>query len=406
MQEIYLDHNATVSTEPAVLEAMERARAVAGANPSSRHPAGKRSLRLIEDAREQLAGLLGARLDPDDPSADRIIFTSGATEANNLAVRGLALARWAQICEMREPPSNQKPYVLISSAEHGSVVEPTLALLEFDGFEYDLIGLTEEGHIDNGRLARQLADPPRGMLPVLIAAILASHETGVIQPIDTTARMGRDNNVAVHTDAVQAIGRMPVDFRRLSVTSLSIAGHKLGGPHGIGALVVRGDVPIRPILFGGGQQGRLRPGTEPADLIVGLVCAVRLRVEALESTVAKLTALRDRFESQLLAGLPDAKIHGRLAERIPQTVSITPRLLDAGELVDRLGERGVMCSAGAACCSEEDDPSPTLLAMNLTEAEAKSAIRLSFGPEITAEDLDKAAEIIIDTCRNWTGGNQ
>lgn len=274
-----------------------------------------------------------------------------------------------------------------------------MALLEHEGFEYDLTGLTEDGCVDTDRLTRQLDDPPRGMTTVLIASTLASHEMGVIQPVERIAALGRERGIPVHTDAVQAVGRMPVDFSRLGVSSLSIAGHKLAGPHGIGALVLRGDVPIRPIIYGGGQEGKLRPGTEPADLIVGLVEAVRLRTESLETTIQSLRVLRDRFESRLLAGLPGAKIHGRAAERIPQTISISPGPVDARELVDRLGEVGVLCSAGAACCSDEEDPSPTLLAMRMTEEEARAAIRLSFGPTTSAEELDEAAERIIEVCR-------
>lgn len=391
MREIYLDHNATVPVEPIVLDAMERVQTVVRANPSSRHPAGQRARHIVEEARHSLAQLLGCRLDPDDESADRIVFTSGATEANNLAVCGIARARRELV--------DGRPYILISSAEHGSTVETVMALFEHESFEYDLIGLTEDGQLDTDRLATQLADPPRGMTPVLIATTLASHETGVIQPIEQVAKLARQHRIPVHTDAVQAVGRMPVDFGQLGVSSLSIAGHKLAGPHGIGALIVGGDVPIRPILHGGGQEGNLRPGTEPVDLIVGLVEAVRLRVESLRATVEKLRELRDRFESRLLAGLPDAIIHGRSAERIPQTVSISPGKLDARELVDRLGEQGVMCSAGAACCSDEEDPSPTLLAMKLEEDVARAAIRLSFGPETTAEELDEAAERIIAVCR-------
>ena len=431
MEPIYLDHNATTPTRPEVVEAMARCHARHYANPASRHRPGQQARRALDDAREKIAEILGADLSP--PRRDRLILTSGGTEANNLAVLGIALSNMS-IPPMGEeqgvrisplpvgegqggrasPPSR----IVISAGEHQSVIESAEHLLE-QGWRMDTLGLTPQGVVRVEQLPPLLAADTR-----LVSVLLGNHETGVIQPVEQLAAVCNHARVPMHTDAVQAVGKVPVNFHALGVAAMSIAAHKFRGPPGVGALIVRKDVRIAPLMFGGHHQSGLRPGTEPVPLAVGMAKALELWHKEQQRYAQLLSALRDRFEQQLRAGLQNALgrqlhcrlgggsatatptsvvVHGLRAERLPQTSSVAFPGLDGETLLMALDVAGVACSIGAACSSNATELSPTLRAMDLPKELVASSLRFSFGATNTETEIDEAVRRIVGVCRELGG---
>lgn len=383
MEPIYLDHNATTPTPPEVAEAVASCLAVGYANPASQHRPGQQARRLLEDAREAIAETLGADLSP--PRRDRLVFTSGGTEANNLAILGIALAGGPE-------PGR----IVISAGEHQSVIGPAEHLLE-QGWRLDTLGLTPDGVVRVEHLP-PLLDPAGGK-PCLVSVILGNHETGVLQPVAKLAALCHQAGVPMHTDAVQVVGKLPVDFRALGVAALSVAAHKFGGPAGIGALIVRDGVPLRPLVFGGHQQSGLRPGTESVALAVGMATALELWRKGQDEYARRLTSLRDRFEQSLLAALPAVIVHGQRAPRLPQTSSVAFPGLDGEVLRMALDLAGVACSVGAACSSGSTELSPTLRAMDLPREVVASSLRFSFGATTTEAEIDESVRRIVRVCR-------
>jgi cysteine desulfurase len=377
MDTIYLDHNATTPTRPEVIEAMAHVWRQGLANPASQHQPGQRARRLLEDAREETAALLGANL--TCPQPDRLIFTSGGTEANNLAVLGIAGAR-----------SPGKPgRVVVSAIEHASVLEPAQHLLD-EGWRVDTLPVTTDGVVRVDCLAGLLQPDT-----ALVSVMLGNHETGVLQPVADIARLCRAAGVPVHTDAVQAVGKVPVDFRALGVDAMTVAAHKFQGPLGIGALVLRHETPIVPRLFGGHQQWGLRPGTESVALAVGMCTALRLWKNEAAEHAQRLTALRERFEQGLREGYADLAINGQGAPRLPQTASVAFPGLDGQILLLALDMAGVACSVGSACSSGSTELSPTLLAMGLPKPVIASTLRFSLGATTTVAEIDEAVRRIL-----------
>ncbi|MCO6455398.1 MAG: cysteine desulfurase [Pirellulaceae bacterium] len=370
---IYLDHNATTPLDPRVAEAMLAVWRDYPANPASQHGPGRRAARLLEDQRERVAELLGAG------PATRVVFTSGATEANNLALRGLA--------------GSSPGRVIVSAIEHPSGLEPAVHL-QRAGWQVAYAPVRSTGVVDVERLSKLLENGSQ-----LVSLIWVNHETGVIQPLDEVARLCRERRIPLHTDAVQAVGKLPVDFDRLGVAALSLSAHKLHGPVGVGALLVRAGVPIQPILQGGFQQFGLRPGTESLALAVGLRTALELAVRELDERARHLTLLRDRFESTLLAADPTIRIHGREVPRAPHTSNISLPGLDRQAVWMALDLAGIACSTGSACASGSSELSPVLRAMGVAEPELRSALRFSFGRLTTIAEVDQACERILLVAR-------
>ncbi len=384
INEINLDHNATTPIRPEVVEAMTRCAAGGVANPASQHRLGQQARRQLDDARQKIATILGANLAP--PRRDRLIFTSGGTEANNLAVLGISQAGG-------RPPGQ----IIISSGEHQSVISPAEHLLE-RGWRLDTLSLTSDGAVRAEQLAGLLSDQTR-----LVSVILGNHETGVMQPVAEMAAVCRQAGVPLHTDAVQVVGKRPVDFGALKVAAMSVAAHKFRGPPGIGALVVCDGVPLAPLMYGGHQQAGLRPGTECVALAVGMATALELWQGEQEEHVRWLNSLRDRFERQIMAGFPTAVIHGSRAERLPQTSNIAFPGLDGQVLLMALDLGGVACSVGSACSSGSTELSPTLRAMGLPNALVASSLRFSLGATTTEDDIDEAVRRILHVCRELAG---
>ncbi|MFN3745493.1 MAG: cysteine desulfurase family protein [Hyphomicrobiaceae bacterium] len=356
----YLDWNATAPLLPEARAAIARA-LDAGGNPSSVHAEGRRARAIVETAREQVAALVGAR-----PS--EVIFTSGATEA----CASVLAAPWAA--------------VLATSIEHDAVLRPAEAVA---GRRVH-VDVASDGRVNASDLAGKAATAVRAFGPgnVLIALQIANNETGVIQPVAEAASLGREAGALFFTDAAQAAGRIAVDFAALGADFLALSAHKLGGPTGVGALVIRDGHELPALLGGGGQERRRRGGTENVPGIAGFGAAA----EAARSAIAahgRIARLRDRLEAGLLDLTPEARIIGACAERLPNTTCLTLPGHTAETLVIRFDLAGIAVSAGAACSAGKIGASHVLMAMGLDEATARSAIRFSIGPATTDHDIDR-----------------
>jgi cysteine desulfurase len=361
MDRIYLDHAASTPPLPEAVEAM---RAAPPGNPASAHAAGRAARRALEDAREQVAELLGA--DPGE-----VIFTSGATEANNLALFGLA----------GDPPA----HIIAGPVEHPSVVEP-LNQLVGRGFTVDYLPVSRDGVVDLAALPQMLRPDSW-----LVTVQLVNHETGVISKLETRIP---NLKCTIHTDAAQAIGKLPVHFHALGVTALTISGHKFGGPSGVGALLLRRGVQLRPLFFGGHQQQGRRPGTEPVALAVGLAAALAGAARDLDANVAHVRRLHERFLNRLRADAAPIVVNG---DGVPHIVNVSFPGCSADGLLMALDLAGVSCSAGSACSSGSLLPSPVLRGMGVPDVELKSAVRFSFAPSTTEREVDDAAGRIVAT---------
>jgi cysteine desulfurase len=361
---IYLDNNATTPLLPAVWESMRPYLTEVFGNPASAHAAGRRARRALEDARESIAAHLGA-------GADEVLFTSGATEANNLALFGLC----------GEPPA----HLLASPIEHPSVAEPLRRLAE-NGFTLDTLPVDAQGRVHADALPDRLRPDTR-----LVAVMLANHETGTLQPIRalTEALAGR---ACFHCDATQAAGKIPVHFHDLGVDTLALSAHKLHGPKGIGALLVRRGVKLHPRMWGGHQQHGRRPGTEPVALAVGFACALESAGREMNDRLAYVRRLRQRFLDQLQAAAP-LVLNGP-EDGLPHTINVSFPGVKADVLLMNLDLAGVACSTGSACSSGSLLPSPVLQAMGVPEAVLRSAMRFSLSPLLTVAEIDEAGRRI------------
>jgi cysteine desulfurase len=373
---IYLDNNATTPLAPEAAEAMARAAKECWGNPSSQHSFGRRARQVLEDAREAIGSLLGADLNGFPP--DRVTFTSGGTEANNLAMFGLT--------------GSTPGGVIISEVEHPSVTAPA-EVLASRGWRIDKLPVGSSGEV--------VVDELRGLLRPdtrLISVMLANNETGVMQPVERIAAIAAEAGVPVHTDAVQPVAKLPVNFRKLGVATLTATAHKFHGPIGIGVLIVRAGIELRPMLFGGHQQEGFRPGTEPVVLAAGMRAALEAWHHEYAERRHRLERLRDEFEALLLAECPHLVIHGECAEeRLPHTSHIAFPGVDGQALGIALDLAGVACSTGSACASGSTKPSPILLAMGVGEGLARASLRFSFGASSTAAEVSEAARRILLT---------
>lgn len=374
---IYLDHNSTTPIDPRVVEAMTRAWRDCGANPASQHAPGRRARRMLEEAREGIAELLGAKTGGMD--ADRVIFTSGGTEANNLALRGL----------LPQPTADRPATLLVSAIEHPSISAAADGLARHR-VRVNRIPVDRHGQIStDGDIAADL-----------VSAMLANNETGVIQRIKTIADKAHAAGALVHTDAVQAVGKIYVGLRELGVDALTVAPHKFHGPLGIGALVLKHGVNLQPQLLGGFQQEGLRPGTENVALAVGFHVALEFAERECVEREEKMFSLRGALERGILTELPDAVIIGNGAPRLSNTSCIAFPGVDRQALVMALDLAGVACSTGSACASGSSEPSPTLVAMGLPQEVIAGAIRLSLGAFTTADEIAEAARRIINAVKH------
>lgn len=362
----YLDHNATTPLDPAVREAMMPYLDARFGNASSRHEYGRQARFAIELAREQVAAAVGAH-------KSEVVFTSGGSEANNLFLKGVAAV--------------SKPGVLvISRLEHPCVREPARQLVR-SGWSLETLGVDASGVVRLNEMPRALALKPR-----MISVMLANNETGVVQPIAQIAEDARRAGAWMHCDAVQALGKLPIDFRALGVNALTVSSHKVYGPLGAGALIIDKRVDLAPLIAGGGQERGMRSGTENVPAIVGFGKACELAVERRASDMAKQSVLRDSFEAALSS--LGATIFGRGVQRLAGTSFFAFEGIDGETLVGKLDRAGFACASGSACSSADPEPSKTLMAMGVDANLARNAVRVSLGRATRESDMARLIEAL------------
>jgi cysteine desulfurase len=365
MDRIYLDHNATTPLDPRVLEAMRPWLEGRFGNASSLHWFGQRARAAVEDARTQVAALVGA-------TPAEIVFASGGTEADNLALRGAAAAA---------PPPRRK--ILVSAVEHPAVLNAAKALLA-SGFTVELVRVTPEGRLDLEDLRARVDETT-----ALVSVMLANNETGVLQPVAEAAALARARGALVHCDAVQAAGKVAVDVDALGCDLLSLSAHKIYGPQGVGALYVRRGTPMEALLRGGSQERNRRAGTENVTGAVGFGSAAEIARAELDRELARLAGLRDQLEERLLR-LAGAQVNGG-GPRVPTTTNVSFAGAEAEGLLMALDLAGIAVSTGAACAAGAAEPSHVLLAMGLPRERVQASLRFSLGRGSSGRDLERSA---------------
>jgi cysteine desulfurase len=388
-ERIYLDHNATTPIFPEVLESMRACWSQPYLNPASQHEFGRRARRTLEDARERIAELLGAT------TRDRVIFTSGGTESNNLAIRSLLHARSPD-----SPLASSQPHAIISPIEHHSITTLANHLAQTE-CHVDNLCVDSNGVIGTDNLLSLKQPNTR-----FVSAMLVNNETGVLQPIAELAAICNVHNIPLHTDAAQAAGKLPINFKELGAATMTIAAHKFGGPIGIGALLVRAGVELSPILHGGVQQSGVRPGTESVPLAVGMQTALDLWNKNRREWLAQLQSLRSEFETSLKGSDGQIEVLGEKVDRLPTTSNVAFVGLDRQALFVALDQAGVACSTGSACASGSSEPSPTQLAMGCRPAVVSSALRFSFGVQTTLAEVTESTDRIIRISNNLRSQKQ
>ncbi len=366
---VYLDNNATTQVDPAVLDAMMPFLKELYGNPSSAYRFGKKAADAVENAREQVARLVECQ-----PS--EIIFTSCGTESNNAS---LASALSMDI---------DRQHVVTTRVEHSSILKHCEALAK-RGYEITWLGVDSDGRID----LDELRDAVRADTAI-VSIMTANNETGVISPVAEAATIVREKRVLFHTDAVQAVGKIPVDLRDSRINFLSLSGHKLHCPKGVGALYIDRRTRFNPYLIGGGQEGGKRAGTENVASIVGLGKACELAANHAEEENTTVRALRDRFENGVLERIPDVQVNGDVASRLPNTTSLSFAGIDAEGILMLLDKEGVCCSAGSACTTGSLAPSHVLRAMGFNDDRARGTLRFSFSRFNTEADVEGALEAV------------
>lgn len=365
---IYMDNAATTATRPEVLEAMLPYFTEHYGNPSSIHSVGRDARRAVEKARAQVAAALGAQ-------PREIYFTAGGSESDN----------WAILCASRALAAKGK-HIITSQIEHHAVLH-TCQYMEKQGYEVTYLPVDENGLVS-------VEDVKNAIRPdtVLISIMAANNEIGTIEPIREIGKVAHEAGVLFHTDAVQAVGAVPIDVNDWNVDMLSLSGHKFHAPKGIGALYIRKGVKISNLIFGGAQERGLRAGTENLPGIVGLGAAIELAVTELPEYTRRLTALRDRLIDGILQNIPDVRLNGHRTQRLPGNVNVSVRYVEGEALLMRLDLAGVEASSGSACTSGSLDPSHVLLAIGLPHEIAHGSLRLSLGNDTTEADVDYVIE--------------
>jgi len=376
LRRAYLDHAATTPMLPEAVAAMSEQLVRVG-NASSLHASGRDTRRVVEESRELIAGALGCR-------PGEVVFTSGGTESDNLAVKGLF---WA-----RRTGDGRRTRILSTAVEHHAVLDPLHWLAARDGAAVELLPVDAECRLDIEAL-KQAVDRDPGSV-ALVSVMWANNEVGTLQPIAEVVELARAHGIPVHTDAVQAVGQVEVDFAASGTDALTLTGHKLGGPFGVGALVVRRELDVTALQHGGGQERDIRSGTIDAPAIVGLATAVELSVRRRAEYAARVAALRDNLVRRVREVVPSAVVNGDPVRRLPANAHLTFPGCEGDSLLMLLDARGVECSTGSACSAGVPQPSHVLLAMGCSDEDARSSLRFSLGHTSTPADVDALVEAI------------
>jgi cysteine desulfurase len=376
---VYLDHAATTPMVAAAVEAMT-AHLLEVGNPSSLHASGRHARRVVEESRETIARALGCR-------PGEVVFTSGGTEADNLAVKGMHWARHA------EDPRRVR--ILASAIEHHAVLDPLCWMRDAEGVEVELLPVDDRGRLRVEALREAVERDPGSVS--LITVMWANNEVGTLQPVDEVVAIAAEHGIPVHTDAVQAVGAVPVDFAASGVDALTLTAHKIGGPYGVGALVVRREVGVTPLVHGGGQERDIRSGTIDTPAIAGFAAAVELAVKEQADHAARIGALRDDLVRRVFEVVPDAHLHGGALDplgvhRLPGNAHLGFPGCEGDSLLMLLDARGIETSTGSACSAGV--PSHVLLAMGCDAESARHSLRLSLGHTSTQADVDAVVEAI------------
>ena len=376
MDRIYLDNAATTAVSPEVLEAMLPYFTQCFGNPSSIHSTGRDARRVVDAARRQVAAAIGAQ-------PQEIYFTAGGSESDNWAIKGTAFAK-----------RSKGNHIITSAIEHHAVLH-TCAWLEKQGFEVTYLPVDEFGRVRVEDVEKAITDRT-----ILITIMAANNEIGTIQPIAEIGKLAHDKGILFHTDAVQAIGAMPIDVNAMHIDMLSMSGHKFHGPKGIGALYIRKGVKIDQYLHGGAQERSQRAGTENLAGIVGMGKAIEIATQHLEENACRLTALRDKLIDGILAEIPDVRLNGHRTQRLPNNVNVSVRYVEGEALLLRLDLAGIAGSSGSACTSGSLDPSHVLLAIGLPHEIAHGSLRLSLGTDTTEAEIDEVLDKLPGIVKN------
>ncbi|HYO04636.1 MAG TPA: cysteine desulfurase family protein [Mycobacterium sp.] len=376
MSAVYLDHAATTPMHPAAIEAMTAALATVG-NASSLHTTGRVARRRMEEARETLAKLLGAR-----PS--EIVFTAGGTESDNLGVKGIY---WA-----RRDAEPKRLRIITTPVEHHAILDAVEWLVEHEGAEVTWLPVGADGSVATTALRQALEDHDD---VALVSIMWANNEVGTIMPIAELASIASEFDVPMHSDAIQAVGQLPVDFAASGLSAMSVAAHKFGGPTGVGALLLRRDTACVPLLHGGGQERDVRSGTPDVAGTVAMAAAAQVAVEGLDANRARISALRDKLIDGVLSSLDDVDLNGADGDaRLPGNAHFTFRGCEGDALLMLLDAKGIECSTGSACTAGVAQPSHVLIAMGADPASARGSLRLSLGHTSTDADVDAALAVL------------
>jgi cysteine desulfurase len=369
MRRVYLDHSATTPVDEEVAELIKVYYTEKYGNPSSVHSFGREAKNALEEARLQVAALIGAQ-------PEEITFTSGGTEADNLAILGIAEAR-----------RSKGQHLIISAIEHHAVLE-TAEYLEKMGFELTLLPVSAEGIVDAGSVGKALRPDT-----ILVSVMHANNEVGVIQPIEEIGRIVREHGAAFHVDAVQTVGKIPVNVEKLGVDLLTISAHKIYGPKGVGALYIRKGIRISSLLHGGGQEKKRRSGTENTPGIIGFGKACELAGQRMAEEAEKLKNLRDKLLTGIVERIEYVKVNGPLGDlRLPNNVNVSIKFVEGESLLLSLDMLGIAASSGSACTSGSLEPSHVLLAMGLSHEVAHGSLRFTFGRRNNEDDVDYVLE--------------
>ena len=377
---VYLDHAASTPMFAEAVAAMTEQLTRLG-NPSSLHASGRAARRVVEESRETIARALGCR-------PGEVVFTSGGTESDNLAVKGLFWARRDQ------DPGRRR--ILSTAVEHHAVLDPLHWLAEHEDAEVELLPVDRSGRLDLDALERSMARDPSSV--ALVSVMWANNEVGTIQPLREVVEIAHAHDIPVHTDAVQAVGQVPVDFAASGVDALTLTAHKVGGPYGVGALVVRRELDVTPQLHGGGQERDIRSGTIDTPAIAGFARAVELAVKQQADHAVRISTLRDELVARVTEQVPDARLNGdpdvALDHRLPGNAHLTFPGCEGDSLLMLLDARGIACSTGSACSAGVPQPSHVLLAMGRDDEQARSSLRFSLGHTSSEADVAALAEAI------------
>ncbi|MGI6284526.1 cysteine desulfurase NifS [Neomoorella humiferrea] len=371
MRRVYLDHSATTPVRPEVLEAMlPFLKEEAFGNPSTIYSYGREAKKALDEAREKVAGLIGAR-------PEEIVFTSGGTEADNLALIGTAAAN-----------ERKGRHIITSSIEHHAVLHTAQYLMR-QGFKVTFLPVTPEGLVRVEDVEEAITDET-----ILISVMHVNNEVGTIQPIKEIGHLARERGIVFHTDAVQSVGKIPVNVDELNVDLLSASAHKIYGPKGVGCLYIRKGTKITPILHGGGQERKRRAGTENMPGIVGFGRAAELARQELPQEMPRLKALRDRLIKGILERIEDVQVNGDLEKRVATNANFSFRYVEGESLLLSLDMKGICASSGSACTSGSLDPSHVLLAMGIPHEVAHGSVRMTLGRGNTEADIDYVLEVM------------